>query len=481
MRLRAAALAAILSGALAAPAHAQPQAMPFGFSDNAVTGRQLTAGDDAALAARAGATTTRITLDWRWAEPTPGDWRLTTYDAIYAAHVARGIRPVFVLLYAPQWAWAGGVTCRQATQDCRYPPAPDHLDAWGAMVRKIVTRYPQAAGIEVWNEPNESRYWQGGPDPGLYTAMLRTTRDAVEAAGSTMPVLGGALSGANDQDEQTSDRAMSYRRFLRGMYAAGAKGAMDRLSVHPYPGDVDLWRFFKMLTEVRDIRDAAGDAATPLYATEIGTSTTGSGANTLDAARQALILDRMVRDLRAMPDVAGAFVHTLVDVARTAPAQQGRGFGLLGADLTPKPAYCLIARLQGAPYSCPLPAADAVQSTRWAAQELVQAAVDAARRYRRAEGTWAGLTSAGLHEYDGRISATPASATARPAAGADPSRIFVATWGTDGSRVLLCNASRAGRSYCAVTAEGGPWTYGGSTGTIGATAGRTLHGGVWWW
>src|SRR4051812_34356102 len=255
MRLRLAALAAISTCALAAPAAHADTTMPFGFSDQAVMGKQLTATDDAALAARAGATTSRVTFDWRWAEPTQGDWRLSSYDAIYKADLAQGIRPVFVLLYAPQWAFAEGITCQQLTQDCKYPPGPTHLDAWSMMVKKIATRYPLAAGIEVWNEPNDHTYWASDLDPAYYTTLLRTARETVQGAGSDIPVMGGALSGVNDQDEAASPQFMSYRTYLKGMYAAGAKGQMDRLSLHPYPDDVDLWRFYKMLTEVRDIRD----------------------------------------------------------------------------------------------------------------------------------------------------------------------------------------------------------------------------------
>src|SRR3954447_5786372 len=165
MRFRLAASAAILTCLLTTPAFAAKAraqstttttttvaapapapSMPFGFSDQAVMGNQISAPADAALAARAGATSSRVTFDWRWAEPKQGDWRLSTYDAIYNADLAAGIKPVFVLLFAPQWSFDSSVTCVQATQDCKFPPGPTHLDAWTTMVNKLVTRYPQLAG-----------------------------------------------------------------------------------------------------------------------------------------------------------------------------------------------------------------------------------------------------------------------------------------------------------------------------------------------
>ena len=478
MRLLLAVLAATTACALGATTASAATSMALGFSDQSVNGGQLSAADSAALASRAGVTSSRVTFDWRWAQPDPGTWRLAPYDAIYAADLAKGIRPVFVLLFAPQWTWASGVTCNQWARDCRYPPGADHLDDWGAMVAKLVARYPLLGGIEVWNEPNLRIFWGSAFDPARYVAMVRATRDAVRRAGSGIPVLAGALSAANDQDQAAHPRTtMSYRTFLRGMYAAGAKGLMDAISLHPYPDDLDLWRFYKMLTEVRDIRDANGDD-TPLFVSELGVTDTGTDDGSLDDRHQALTLARMLGALRAMPDVTGTEIHTLVDVARAAQTSSDRGFGMLRLDLSPKPAYCAIAEFQGAAFSCALAAADGLQDERWDAQPLVQAAVDAARAYRAAHGSWTGLTAARLHAIDPRISATAQSGTAVPGGQADPSRIYVKPWGAN---VLVCAASQADRSYCAVSGDGRPWTYGMSTRSIFGTASLVLHRQVWWW
>src|SRR4051812_29092280 len=116
-RLLAVLATVALACALLAPSAG---AATFGFNDNAIAWGQLTATRDAALAKAAGASTTRITFDWRWAEQTKGLFQMSTYDAIYKSNIAAGIRPTFVLLFAPQWAWADGTPCVQATSDCRY-------------------------------------------------------------------------------------------------------------------------------------------------------------------------------------------------------------------------------------------------------------------------------------------------------------------------------------------------------------------------
>src|SRR3954451_8533903 len=80
----------------------------FGFNDNAVRAGQLSAPADAGLAARAGANLTRVTFDWRYAEPSPRQYDLSAYDAIYRASLAKGIRPLWIVMFAPRWAWAPG-------------------------------------------------------------------------------------------------------------------------------------------------------------------------------------------------------------------------------------------------------------------------------------------------------------------------------------------------------------------------------------
>src|SRR4051794_24781789 len=126
MRRVAVIVLAVLAAACA-PAAAAPRFV--GFHDNAVIAGQLTPAADAALAASTGANSSGFMFDWRYAERGPGVWSLGTYDAIYRADLAAGIRPLIEIMYAPSWAWAEGTDCDPGTQSCRFAPAPEHLDA----------------------------------------------------------------------------------------------------------------------------------------------------------------------------------------------------------------------------------------------------------------------------------------------------------------------------------------------------------------
>ena len=491
MSRRLAVLWAVLACSLlaVAPACAAPAstAAPplFGFNDNAYAWGQLTAGADATLAQGAGATTSRIVFDWRWAQPSPSQLNLAKYDAIYAADLAAGIKPLFHILFAPQWTWDAGVACLQADADCRYPPSEAKMSAIGDIAKLLVRRYPQMAGLEVWNEPNLRQYWQSGVDPARYALMVRTVYDAVRSTGSSVPVVAGAL--ANGADADSADK-MSIRGFLNGMYAAGVKGKMDAISIHPYPaGDIDLWRFYQSLTETREVRDAHGDAATPLWITETGVSTTATGGNwSFDPNDQGVMLVKLIQELRAMPDVRAIVVHTLVNPSIFPVTSSERGFGVTQVDGAPKVAYCEIARLNATSYECPADVApatsDPVQDRRWAAQVLVQKAADAARTYRASHGSYTGLTAAELNAIEPAISPKGISADVYPGATADPAQVGVWVTGTGADQtLLLCNASQADRSYCVWTKYGQFWTYGKAEGSVYTAAGAVTKKASWWW
>jgi hypothetical protein len=122
------------------------------------------------------------------------------------------------------------------------------------------------------------------------------------------------------------------------------------------------------------------------------------------------------------------------------------------------------------------------QQLRWAAQDYVQAAADAARVWYRTHNTYVGLDPTQLHAIDPTLSATGADQALLPGATADPSRVGVWVWGTAGAEnLLLCNTSKADRSYCIETQAGNQWVYGKAEGNVNAAAGATSNGSIWWW
>jgi hypothetical protein len=478
--LRALLGAALASAALAPAADAAPW---FGFNDGSVAFNQLTPSASASLAKSAGSTADNIVVSWRDVEPTQGDLRWTVPDGVYNARVAKGIRPIFTVMYAPRWTWASDVSC---SGDCRYPPAPAYDGAWRSFITALAKRYPQLAGIQVWNEPNLTTFWQSATDPVRYTDLVKQAKAGVAAAGAAIPVVAGAVANIRDGDS----RGMHYRSFLKASYDAGLKGNADGIAVHPYPIDIDMWSFYGTLSDVREIRDAAGDSATKLWITEVGVTTTAPLDRNFpfNENSQAIMDARMVQKLRTMPDVAAITLHTLVEPTIFPTSDPEFGYGIVRPqpNLVRKPAYCEIAKLNATGYRCPSSVAkvtpiDTQQNLRWQAQDLLQAAADGARAYRAQTGSYYGLTPALLRTYAPAVSATPGSTTTPPGSTADPSRMVIwAPYTGPSADLWLCNTSKADRSYCIWLTPDRSWTYGHANGPVSEASRSTAAGTAWW-
>ncbi len=341
----------------------------FGFSDGSPLfpyDGSADATELARLAAGAGGQVDRFTLRWEQVEPTPPppvgppryDW--SPVDELVVALRRGGIAPLPMLLGAPGWAREGG-----CSGVC--PPAGGHLADWRTFVRAVAARYPDAAAIEIWNEPNLATNWGGTPDPqayaSLYGAALKSTGDL----SARTPVLVGGLALALADAQQAGSEALPD--WLAGFFRAARRGGLDlgasrfAIAVHPYRGLDELadsnpaGRFDQALTAVRTTIAARAPALTgvPLWVTETGVSTTAVGGNgaTPTEGLQAKALLRTIDELRQQPDIAAILIYTLVDRPPSTdnPAEEGYGVVRRGPGFTPKVSYCALARRAGDPHA----------------------------------------------------------------------------------------------------------------------------------
>ncbi len=305
-------------------------ALPYGFNDHAGLEGAIPIAEDAELQERAGSTLWRVAIDWRFAEPEPGETSLETHDAIYCEGLARGIRPVFHITGSPEWAADAG-PC--PVPSCLYPPREEALDELREFAELVARRYPEAAAIEAWNEPNLATFW-AEPNPERYVEVLRAIFEGVKAADPSMPVLGGSLSNTSRTDETRYD----FGRFLEGMYEAGAGRYMDAVAFHPYPIaplGAEGERFGETMNELRQVKNGAREVGEPVWVTEVGLPV-GAEVSPEEQARTLVgIYERLSRD----PDVEAVIFHTLLE--SSGPAA-GEGFGWLveeGGEITPRPVY----------------------------------------------------------------------------------------------------------------------------------------------
>jgi hypothetical protein len=449
--------------ALACPATAAADARWFGFNDMSIY-RGVSPKRDARWLKRAGADTARLSIDWGAAQPDRGGpMDFGPADAAYSAWLAHGIRPIFIVTGAPRWAWSPLIRC-SAGSDCHYPPTRAADDGWRAFVTAVARRYPRARAIEVWNEPNLHFFWQSGPDAARYTELLRIAYGAVKAVAPKTPVLGASLAPGLNRDDDAYGRGMVP--FLREMYESGARGLMDGISLHPYPAPNRLnGRVYEAIDSVRAVRDEAGDRV-PLWLTEVGMSTTGTGPmGGYSEEQQATVLADLVRRLERRDEVAAVLVHTLVDPEDPDPANAEDGYGILHADLSPKPAFCALTRRRK---FCRAPRAPRATRREWAAQERLQDAVEAALAHHSETGTFVGLTSQVLSTLDDALSGRRPDLAAPPGPKRDPSRIAVLDATT--ASVRLCNSSRATRSQCIAIEPDVTFRFTAAAGPISAAA-----------
>lgn len=308
---------------------------PFGYNDAAALTGALPPSRVAALHEEVGATRWRVSLDWRHAEPEPDSLELETHDAIYCEALARGIRPIFHVTGAPDWAADDSRSC--PLPSCIDPPARSALGELREFAELVARRYPDLAAIEAWNEPNLATFWTE-PDPRRYVAVLAAIDEGVDDSGTEIPVLGGALSNT----ARTSFEAGRYGfvEFLEGMYAAGAARHMDAISFHPYPVEPlpsGEERFTRSMAALRRTQGRNGDGGREIWVTEVGLPVSAE----VTPAEQSATLRRIYGRLAAAGDVEAVLFHTLLEGLEAAGS--GTGFGWIErggrGELVPRPAY----------------------------------------------------------------------------------------------------------------------------------------------
>jgi polysaccharide biosynthesis protein PslG len=335
---------------------AAPHAVQLGFNTY-TSSRALTEEHEV------GASLQRLFVDWSVVEASQGSWDWSQSDDEYRQIVASGIRPLLVAFAAPCWA--------RPSTDCSNPsftgpPDASHDSDWTAYIKELVQRYPQAAGVEVWNEPNLDQLFLPKADPVRFTQLLQEAYTTVKSVAPSMPVISGALllSPALGGSGIVPG-GYGAPQFLTQMYAHGAASDMDALGVHVYPSDYvngapATWDPAAMTTwmdEIDSVRNQYGHASVPEWITEMGVSTaTESGwPAAATPTQQATDLQTMLNFARTRPAVQVAIVHTLEDQSAgyaDADNSIAQGWGLFTSAGGQKPAACAVSKVMGGSLSC---------------------------------------------------------------------------------------------------------------------------------
>ena len=343
----------------------RPLATPPGYEARVIPSRErcpagskrFSAQQQIALTARAGAGVDRLAIHWGSVEPTPPrreagalvhTFNWAAIARIYDAMLRAGIRPVALAYGAPDWArqsgWNRPGICEASHgKVCAYPPSRRHLADWRAFVAAMLRRFPQMVALEVWNEPNLPRFFAPRPSPTLYSRLVEGAHLATADTGSPVPILTAGLSvGASAVKGGTGAPS-----FLTAVYRKAGARSFDGIGAHPYPhGAPRAANMTANLNRLRRVRDRFGDRATPLWVTEVGVGGTSGrrGKLSVRLGAQGPVLARMYRSTRNS-DVRAFIIYALRDTAVEGPKFEP--FGVVRANLRPKPAYCYLAARLG--------------------------------------------------------------------------------------------------------------------------------------
>ncbi len=176
------------------------------------------------LAKQAGAEVISTTVSFRTMQPAEGGpvhWE--ALDRTIGAARSAGLQVKIQLVGMPDWALDDPQYTRQA------PRSAAELDAWADFVRTVMQHVGGKVDyFEVWNEPNDPKWWPTGPDPVEFTRLMALSYEAVHTVSPGTLVISGGLNG-NDVG------------FLSHMYDARKDldlkaSPFDMVGAHPFSG-----------------------------------------------------------------------------------------------------------------------------------------------------------------------------------------------------------------------------------------------------
>jgi hypothetical protein len=205
-------------------------------------------------------------------------------------------------------------------------------------VRQVAKRYPKAAGIEVWNEPNLRWSWFQDQDPDLYALMVKSAGEAVHSVNANMPVIVGSMGPYLGQDTTS---LTNYSYMLDRVYDVAGAGSFDAIGWHAYACNRSTDSYYhdavkKHLDVLRAIKQRHADTGRPLWLTETGAPTgspqSGACGTSFTEAQQRDafndVLGWLGQEQAQFHDIPVVLIHSLFDRHADGTPNAGQ-FGLI--------------------------------------------------------------------------------------------------------------------------------------------------------
>ncbi|MCP9273812.1 beta-galactosidase [Mycolicibacterium arenosum] len=279
-----------------------------------------------------GVTSVRLMVPWAGVQPAKGvyDWQLI--DRMVDGAARHGLSVLATLNATPSWAVTPGTPILSGR-----PRSPAE---YGEFAAAAADRYRgRITAYEIWNEQNAVTFYTPRPDAAGYVALLKAAYPAIKAADPHAVVVTGGLGALVDHTTLTIDAV----KFVKGMYAAGAKGYFDGIGYHPYQyttmfseGGYHPDSPINQVAGIRAAMLANGDEAKKIWITEYGLPSSEGGDKL-----QARYVDDMLTAWRRITYAGPVYLYTMRD-RRTGSPRDEDTLGAYRSDGSAKPVVDVI-------------------------------------------------------------------------------------------------------------------------------------------
>jgi hypothetical protein len=288
----------------------------------------------------AGIQAVRMDFNWDMLNPTPDDWRFEDYDRVVDIVRSHGIEFLGIIDYVSWWA-----SSAQDSNDYRVRLYSEPLNDYdfANYTYHVVDHFKDRVHVwQLWNEPNTEGFWKPKPNPARYVSLLQEAYLAAKYADPEAIVM---FAGLSSNGIEGNDNSGLVSNFLADAYAAGARGYFDVMAIHPYMlpnGGIEALR--AKIVATRDLMNANGDEAVPLWLTEIGVPTNAPWWQTAPLQSEEDGANWLRQVYTQLWDLTPTIFWYQLEDREIGENPEGH-FGILRSDLSPKHGYNVLKEL----------------------------------------------------------------------------------------------------------------------------------------
>jgi hypothetical protein len=291
---------------------------------------------DLDLIAAAGFKVVRMDFSWQGTEPQKGQFDWSNYDMLIIGLEKRGLRPLFILDYShplyEETVESKNPINGELHKNTASPQHPESVAAFARWAAAAVRHYRGRHVIwEIWNEPN-IQFWSPKPDVSQYSALALAAAKAIRETDPEATLIAPATSGFPWE-------------FLETVFKNGLLEFLDGVSVHPYrdyrqPPESAAADYQKLRELINQHAPEAKKGKIAVLSGEWGYATHDRGLP-LDTQAAFAVRQQLANLLHGVP------LSIWYDWKNDGPDPKERehNFGVVFADLKPKPAYTAIQTL----------------------------------------------------------------------------------------------------------------------------------------